>query len=86
MWVPFSGNIHEDGLDKWGEGHLVLSVYVETSGDIISTSWLKEWWVFVKEQNKFKIKYSHLTEEEIETVKKQETYREILDFNNISKI
>ena len=35
---------------------------------------------------KFKIKYSHLTEEEIETVKKQETYREILDFNNISKI
>ena len=40
----------------------------------------------VKEQNKFKIKYSHLTEEEIETVKKQETYREILDFNNISKI
>ena len=40
----------------------------------------------VKEQNKFKIKYSHLTEKEIETVKKQETYREILDFNNISKI
>ena len=40
----------------------------------------------VKEQNKFKIKYSDLTEEEIETVKKQETYREILDFNNISKI
>ncbi len=40
----------------------------------------------VKEQNKFKIKYSDLTEEEIEEVKKQETYREILDFNNISKI
>ena len=39
-----------------------------------------------KEQEKFKIKYFDLTKEETETLKKQETYREILAFTNISKI
>ena len=39
-----------------------------------------------KEQEKFKIKYFDLTKEEIETVKNQETYKEILAFTNISKI
>ena len=39
-----------------------------------------------KEQEKFKIKYFDLTKEEIQTVKNQETYKEILAFTNISKI
>ena len=39
-----------------------------------------------KEKNKFKEKYFDLTEREIVNVKKQETYREILTFTNISKI
>ena len=39
-----------------------------------------------KEQEKFKIKYFDLTKEETETLKKQETYREILAFTKISKI
>ena len=34
----------------------------------------------------FKIRYFDLTREETETLKKQETYREILAFTNISKI
>ena len=39
-----------------------------------------------KEKNKFKEKYFDLTDREIVNVKKQETYREILTFTNISKI
>ena len=39
-----------------------------------------------KEQEKFKAKYFDLTEEKTESVKKQETYKEILAFTNISKI
>ena len=39
-----------------------------------------------KEKNKFKEKYFDLTAREIVNVKKQETYREILTFTNISKI
>ena len=39
-----------------------------------------------KEQDKFKVKYFDLTKEEVQTVKSQETYKEILAFTNISKI
>ena len=40
----------------------------------------------VKEQKKFKTKYFDLTKDVSETVRKQETYKEILAFTNISKI
>ena len=40
----------------------------------------------VKEQKKFKTKYFDLTKNVSETVRKQETYKEILAFTNISKI
>ena len=66
------------GLYVWSSFIFTVLCFISLYYDIKSH--------LVKEQNKFKIKYSHLTEEEIETVKKQETYREILDFNNISKI
>ena len=40
----------------------------------------------VKEQKKFKTKYFDLTKNVSETVRKQETYKEILAFTNIYKI
>ena len=40
----------------------------------------------VKEQKKFKTRYFDLTKDVSETVRKQETYKEILAFTNISKI
>ena len=40
----------------------------------------------VKEQKRFKTKYFDLTKDVSETVRKQETYKEILAFTNISKI
>jgi len=40
----------------------------------------------VKEQKKFKTKYFDLTKDVSDTVRKQETYKEILAFTNISKI
>ena len=39
-----------------------------------------------KEQKKFQIKYFDLTREEVETIKNQKTYREILTFTRVSKI
>ena len=68
-----------------GYGLYVWSSFIFTALCFISLYYIIKTHL-VKEQNKFKIKYSDLTEEEIEEVKKQETYREILDFNNISKI
>ena len=40
----------------------------------------------VKEQKKFKTKYFDLTKDVSDTVRKQETYKEILAFTNISNI
>ena len=40
----------------------------------------------VKEQEKFKTKYFYLTKDVSETVRKQDTYKEILAYTNISKI
>ncbi len=39
-----------------------------------------------KEQKKFKTKYFDLTKDVSDTVRKQETYKEILAFTNISNI
>ena len=72
-------------LSMSGYGPYVWSSFIFTSICFISLYYIIKLHL-VKEQNKFKAKYSNLTDEKIETVKKQDTYKEIIAFTNISKI
>ena len=68
-----------------GYGLYVWSSFIFTLVCFISLYTVIKLQLF-KEQKKFKTKYYDLTKDVSETVRKQETYKEILAFTNISKI